>query len=130
MGYVKTRRNTVNTPAENLGTTAGAIAAFPEVTVITSTAPTVYQLPVPRSGLRKTVVVDFVTSTGDVTLANKSTATLLNGSTANVVTVSSSQEHAVFDLTGVTSGSWAVNWSVTPTTAVPGVTFAASTVTS
>ena len=131
MGFEKDYRPGVTAPAETLGSTAGKVGTWPPVTVITATATgLVYQLPVPKSGSAKNVVVDYTGATGNLTLANKSTGTVFNGSTANVITMSSSQEHAVFQLTGVSTGQWAALWSVSPTSALPGVVFAGSTVTS
>jgi len=131
VGFEKQYRPAVTTPVEALGSTAGKIGSWPPVTVVTATATgLVYQLPVPQSGYSKNVVVDYTGATGNLTLANKSTGTVFNGSTANVITMSSSQEHAVFNFTGVSTAQWAALWSVSPTSALPGVVFAASSVTS
>ncbi len=137
MGFEKQYRPTVTAPAETLGSTSGKIGTWPPVTVIGATAAgLVYQLPVPRPGLQKTVVVDFSGATGNVTLANKSTGTVFNGTTFNVVTVSSSQNFKAFTLVGVSTSQWAVGWSEQPTTstgvgdALSYVRFAGSTVTS
>ncbi len=131
MGFEKAYRPTVTTPVEALGSTAGKIGTWPPVTVVTATATgLVYQLPPPQSGYIKNVVVDYVGATGSLTLANKSTGTVFNGSTGNIITVSSSQEHAVFQLTGISTAAYAALWSVSPTSALPGVAFSGSTVTS
>lgn len=131
MGYVKTRRPEVSTPIETLGSTAGDIAPWPPVTVVTATATgLVYQLPVPQPGFEKTVIVDYTGATGNLTLANVSTGTVFNGSTANVITVSSSEEHAIVRLIGITTAQWAADWGATPTTAAWPVAYAGSTVTS
>lgn len=126
MGFEKQRRATIGTPSQSLGSTGGTIKAFPKVSILTSTATgTVYQLPTPRAGLEKTLIVDYVGATGNLTIASKSTATVINGTTANVITVSSSDNTLVVSLVGASSAKWA---SVTSTGA--GVTYAASTVTS
>ncbi len=131
MGFEKAYRPTVTTPVESLGSTSGKIGSWPPVTVGSATADSVvYQLPSPQSGFHKTVIIDFVGTTGDVVIANKSTATVFNGSTANIITVSSSQEHAVFDFVGISTAAYSVLWSVSPTSALPGVAFSGSTVTS
>ena len=137
MGFVKQYRPTVTAPAETLGSTSGKIGTWPPVTVITATATgLVYQLPVPHAGLQKTVVVDYTGATGNVTLANKSTGTMINGTTFNVVSMSSSQNFKAFTLVGVSTAKWAVSWSEQPTTstgigdALSYVRFAGSTVTS
>jgi len=125
MGFEKKYRPTVWAKAESLGSTAGTIGTWPPVTVITATATgLVYTLPTPQSGLQKTIVVDYNGATGNLTLANASTGTVFNGSTANVITVSSSESHLNVQLTGVTTAQWS---SITSTGA--GVSFAASTVT-
>lgn len=127
MGFDKDYRARLNTPAQELSTTTGTskIKAFPKVTVITSTDDTgVFQLPVPHSGLEKTVIVDFTGATGDLTIANPNTGIVFNGSTANVITVSSSEEHLVLSFVGISTGRWAVSASTGS-----GVTIAGSTVT-
>ncbi len=130
MGYEKQFRPSVTAPAETLGSTAGTMSGWPPVTVVTATATgLVYRLPIPHSGYVKNVVVDYTGATGVLSLVNASTATVFNGSTANIITVSSSDEHTVFTLIGISTSQWSAGWSVTPTTGVSGVTFAASTVT-
>jgi len=127
MGFNKTYRAELNTPVQELSTTTGTskIKAFPKVTVITSTDNTgVYQLPVPHSGLEKTVVVDFTGATGNLTIANPNTGIVFNGSTANVITVSSSEVQLVISLVGISTGRWAASASTGS-----GVTLAGSTVT-
>lgn len=127
MGVNKTYRAAVDTPAQALGTSTGTqrIKAFPKVTVITSTDNVgVYQLPTPRSGLEKTVVVEFNGATGNLTIANKSSGTVFNGTTNNIITVSSSENLLVLSFVGVSSAKWAVSASTGS-----GVSFAASTIT-
>lgn len=124
---------------EALGSTSGAIANF-GVTLITATATgLVYQLPTPARGRRKTVLIDYTGATGNLVIANKSTATLFNGSTANVIRVSSSEQHGFLTLVGVSTANWWAQWSVTPVLTVStstgasynsGFSFAGSTVTS
>lgn len=137
MGFKKQYRPIVTIPAETLGSTSGRIGTFPPVTVITATATgLVYQLPVPISGLQKTVIVDWTGDTGNVVLANVSSETAFNGSTSNIITVTSSQEHVVIHLTGVSTSQWAVLGGVTAFSvstsaayASP-ISFVASTITS
>ncbi len=137
MGYEKQRRATISTPAQTLGSTGGTIKAFPPVTVCTATATgAIYTLPTPVAGLQKTVIVDYFGDTGGAVIVNKSTATVFNGTTFNIITVSSSQQMQAFYLTGVSSAQWACVWSEQPTTstgvadAVSFVRFAGSTVVS
>ncbi len=127
MGYIKDYRARLNSPAQTLATTTGTskIKAFPKVTVITSTDNTgVYQLPTPHSGLEKTVVVDFTGATGNLTIANKTTSIVFNGTTANIITVSSSETTLILSLVGVSATQWAVASSTGS-----GVTLSGSTVT-
>jgi hypothetical protein len=99
------------------------------MTIITATATgLVYTLPAPVAGLSKRVLLDYTGATGNVTIACPTTIDGFNGSTANTITVSSSEEHAVFDFRGASTAAWSVMYSVTPTTAAPGIAFAASTV--
>ena len=104
------------------------------MTVITATATgMVYQLPIPRSGLQKTVIVDWKGDTGDVVLANVSSGTVFNGSTANVITVSSSQQNVTITLTGISTSQWVASIGynhVQSTGTTYPVSFDASTVTS
>jgi hypothetical protein len=130
MGVEKTYRPTVTGAAQTLAA-SGTIKAYPEVTVCTVTSTgVVFKLPPPMPGLEKTVVLDYTGATGNVTFANASTATVFNGSTANIITVSSSEEHAVIRFVGMSSAAYSAMWSVSPTTAAPGLAFAASTLTS
>lgn len=125
MGFEKLQRATIGRPAQALGSTGGLIQSTPPVSVLTSTATgVVYTLPTPQSGLQKTLVVDYTGATGALTIANASTATVFNGTTANVITVSSSETVLVLDLVGVSQSKWAAASSTGS-----GVTFAASTVT-
>ena len=137
MGFKKDYRPRVTIPAETLGSTSGKIGTWPPVTVITATATgLVYQLPIPRSGLQKTVIVKWTGDTGNLTIANKSTGTVFNGTSANVITVSSSQNFKAFNFVGISTSQWAVTWSEQPTTSsgsgdvLSFVRFAASAVTS
>ena len=134
MGFEKTYRPTVTIPAETLGSTSGKIGTFPPVTVITATATgLVYQLPIPKSGLQKTVIVDWTGDTGNVVLANVATGTVFNGSTSNIITVSSSQENVTILLTGISTSQWsaAIGYFHAQSTATTyPVVFAGSTVTS
>lgn len=117
MGFEKLQRATISTPAQTLGSTGGTIQAFPPVTVCTATATgAIWVLPIPHAGLQKTVIVDYFGDTGGAIIANKSTATVFNGTTFNIITVSSSQQMQAFYLTGVSSAQWAVVWSEQPTT--------------
>jgi hypothetical protein len=126
MGFTKEQRATIGRPAQALGSTGGTIQATPPVSVLTSTATgVVYTLPTPQSGLQKTLVLDYTGATGSVTIANASTATVFNGTTANVITVSSSETTLVLNLVGVSQSKWAVGSSTGS-----GVTLAASTVVS
>jgi len=127
MGFDKERRPVISTPAQLLGTTEGTIDSWPPVTIITSTNNVNFTLPTPQAGLQKTVVLDFTGATGDVQILCKSTATTFNGSTANALVCSSSQEHIVYNLVGITTARWSVGWSATPTTAAWPVSFAGST---
>lgn len=108
---------------QSLGSTAGNISAAP-LTIVTATATgLVYTLPTPEVGLRKRIVLDYTGATGSVTFANPTTAIFFNGSTANVITVSSSVEHLNIDLWGASATQWA---SIATTGS--GVTYAGSTV--
>jgi hypothetical protein len=114
MGYAKEKRNIVTDPAQTLGSTGGTIQAYPTVTVVTATATgVVYTLPTPSAGLQKTVVIDYTGATGNVSVVNPTTAIFFNGSTANIITVTSSQEQAVIQLTGVSATQWAAVGSIT-----------------
>jgi hypothetical protein len=124
MGYIKDRRSRVTNSAQTLGTTGGTILAYPSVTVITATDTGTFILPVPQPGLQKTIVIDYVGATGNISLVNQSTATVFNGSTANIITVSSSEDHLVAQLIGVTSAQWAAYAGTTG----GGLAFAGSTV--
>ena len=124
MGYTKEQRATIGRPAQTLGSTGGVIEATPKVTICTNTATgVVYQLPTPQSGLEKTVILDYLGATGSVTFANKSTGTVFNGTTNNVITVSSSDDTLVLTFVGVSTTKWAVSSSTGS-----GVTLSASTV--
>ena len=134
MGFKKDYRPRVTIPAETLWSTSGKIGTWPPVTVITATATgLVYQLPIPRSGLQKTVIVDWTGDTGDVVIANVSSGTVFNGSTANVITVSSSQQNVTITLTGISTSQWAASIGynhVQSTGTTYPTSFDASTVTS
>ncbi|MDX2466305.1 MAG: hypothetical protein QNL12_03255 [Acidimicrobiia bacterium] len=106
----------------------GNIKSYPPVTVCTITSTgAILTLPTPSAGLEKTVVLDYTGATGAAVIACATTAQGLNGSTANIISVSSSEEHAAVRLVGMSASAWSVLWSVTPTTAAPGIAFAAST---
>lgn len=123
MGVEKTYRPTVSAAAQTL-TATGNIKAYPEVTIVTATSTgVVTTLPTPQAGLQKTLVIDYTGATGPLTVASGSTATVFNGSTANVITVSSSEEHLGIRLVGVSKTAWSAM-----TSTGSGVTFAASTV--
>ena len=125
MGFQKQYRPTITEPVESLGSTAGLIAAWPPITIVTATATgLVYQLPVPHAGQHKRVIIDYNGATGNLTIANKSTGTVFNGSTANVITCASSESHLNIDLIGMSTAQWS---AVTSTGG--GVTFSGSTVT-
>jgi hypothetical protein len=122
MGFRKNRRAAITTPAQELGSTSGTILAYPSVTVVTATATGLtYTLPTPQSGLQKTLVIDYTGATGNLTIAAASTGTVFNGSTANNITVSSSEEHLNLVFTGISQSRWSV-----ATSTGSGVTFAAA----
>lgn len=112
------------TKSESLGSTAGTIAEY-GMTIITATATgLVYQLPAPKQGLRKHIVVDYNGATGNLVLANPTTTDFILGTTANTITVSSSANVAI-DLMGMSTAGWSANFASTAK-----VAFAGSTVTS
>jgi len=110
-------------PTESHGSTSGTLATY-GVSIITATATgLVYQLPTPAAGRPKFISVDYTGATGNLTFANASTATVFDGSTANVITVSSSEEHLSLQLVGLTTARW-----MTFASTGNGVSFAGSTV--
>jgi hypothetical protein len=123
MGVKKEYQPTVSGAAQAL-TATGDISAYPKVTVCTVTSTgVVLTLPAPQAGLEKRLAIDYVGATGVLTVAANSTSVLLNGSTANVIQVSSSEEHLGISLVGMSASAWSVM-----TSTGSGVTFAASTV--
>lgn len=112
-------------PTESLGSTSGDLATY-GVSIITATATgLVYQLQTPAAGRPKFISVDYTGATGNLTIANASTGTVFNGSTANVITVSSSEEHLSLHLIGLSTARW-MAFSSTGS----GISYAGSTVTS
>jgi hypothetical protein len=107
------------------GSTSGTLSAYGH-SVITATATgLVYQLPVPFAGAQKFVSIDYTGATGNLTLANASTTTVFDGSTANIITAASSEEHLSLLLFGLSTSKWA-----TIASTGNGIAFAGSTVTS
>lgn len=123
MGFQKERRPVISTPAQLLSTTQGTIDSWPPVTVITSTDNVNFTLPVPQAGLQKTIVLDFTGNTGDVLILANATATVFNGSTANSIVCSSSQEQVFVRLVGVSTSQWAAMGSVTAFSVTTASTF-------
>lgn len=112
-------------PVTTHGSTSGSLTAG-NVNIITATATgLVYQLPAPKAGQPTWVSVDYTGATGNLTLANASTGTVFNGSTANVITAASSDVHLSVMLMGLTTARF-MAWTSTGS----GVSFAGSTVTS
>jgi hypothetical protein len=108
---------------ETFGTTGGTMTGAP-ITIITATDTGHFVLPTPEVGLQKLVSIDFVGATGDLLIVNPSTLIVFDGSTANIMTVSSSQEHLTIKLTGASATRWLVE-----TSTGSGVTYSGSTVT-
>lgn len=108
---------------QSLVTTGSHTIDASPLTVITATDTGTYVLPTPEAGLRKRIVVDYVGATGNLRIVNPTTSIFFNGSTANILTVSSSEVHLNIDLWGLSATQWA---AMTSTGA--GVTFAGSTV--
>jgi hypothetical protein len=92
------------------------------VTVLTnSSANNTFVLDSPVAGLRKDILVD-PNSTGEVSVVNRSTATIFFGSTTNSVVFSTGTGVKLLNLVGLSSASWGIVGRST------GLTFAASTV--
>lgn len=124
MGVEKIKRPVVAGSIANYGSTSSQLSAADSLSVITATATgLVYTLPTPIGGVEFTVVVDYTGATGAVTIANKSTATTFNGSTANVITAASSEVHLNLRFVGISSSRYAVMSSTGS-----GITLAGSTV--
>jgi len=96
------------TKQESLGSTGGAMAEY-GATIITATAANlVYSLPAPKAGLIKFVSVNYTGDADDLIIACETTAQGFDGSTHNIITISSSQEHLAFLFYGLTTAQWGV----------------------
>jgi hypothetical protein len=94
------------TKSESLGSTSGNMAEY-GATIITATATgLVYTLPAPKPGLVKFVSVNFTGQTDPLVIACQTTLQGFDGSTHNIITVTSSQEHGAFLFYGMSTAQW------------------------
>jgi hypothetical protein len=96
------------TKSESLGSTGGGMDEW-GATIITATAANmVYSLPTPLPGKIKWVSVNYTGNADDLIIACETTAQGFDNSTANIITVSSSQEHMNFLFYGLSTAQWGV----------------------
>lgn len=96
------------TAQESLGSTGSAMAEY-GATIITATAANmVFSLPAPQAGRIKWVSVDYTGNADDFIIATNATGVTFNGSSANNITVSSSQENLNFLFYGLSTSAWGV----------------------
>lgn len=126
MGYQKIKRPVLASrgvrkmPVESHGSTDSTLDAY-GLSIITATATGLtYTMAAPVAGVEKFVGIDYNGATGNLTIAQAATGVNLNGSTANIITVSSSESHLLLHFVGASTSN---QWLLTSTGS--GVTFTA-----
>lgn len=116
-----------STIADRHGSTSGTLSRYgPSIVSATATGLN-YTLPAPQTGLVKHLAVSYTGATGALTIRAASTSQFFGGSTYNTISVASGEPLAMLTLLGTTGARWAVQWSCTPTTGTPSVSFAGAT---